>query len=79
MFSFQQYPEPGRHLLRYSGDVIEFKVTGKNLPLTGGKAFLSTNIGNAATRRNEIVEEVEERITAGGADWTDIPMDRVDD
>ena len=79
MFSFQQYPEPGRHLLRYSGDVIEFKVTGKNLPLTGGKAFLSTNIGNAATRRNEIVEEVEERITAGGADWTDIPMERVDD
>ena len=75
---FKQYPEPGRHLVRCAGDTIEFRIAG-TCSLAGGHAFLSTNIGNSAIRRAEIIEEVENRITAGGADWADVPMERIDD
>ncbi len=78
MIKFKQFPEPGRHLLRYSGDTLEIRIYGE-LGLTDGQAFISTNIGNATIRRNEIIEETEERITAAGGDWIDIPMERVDD
>lgn len=78
MKKFLQFPEPGRHLLRYCGDTIEIRITGED-SLKDGKAFLSTNIGNAAIRRSEIIQEVEERITAGGGDWIDLPMERIDD
>ncbi|MBO5958561.1 MAG: glycogen debranching enzyme N-terminal domain-containing protein, partial [Lentisphaeria bacterium] len=74
----KQIPETGKHLVRYTGDTIEFRVqlTGRIVP---GKAFLCTNLGNAALRRNEIIQEVEERITAGGADWSDLPMEKIND
>ena len=74
----KQFPETGKHLIRYTGDTMEFQVqlTGRIVP---GKAFLCTNLGNAAIRRAEIIEEVEERITAGGADWSDIPMQKIND
>ena len=78
MLKIRQFPETGRHLLRYAGDTIEFRVQCSGTPVPG-KAFLCTNIGSAAARRAEIIEEVEERITAGGRDWTDIPMERIDD
>ncbi len=71
-----QSPEGGQHLLRYAGDTIEFilRVPGGQ----PGKAFLCTNIGSAASRRAEIIEEVESRITAGGRDWADLPMRQAD-
>ncbi len=73
----RQFPEPGQHLLRYAGDTIEFTVQYLGVPVPG-KAFLCTNIGSAASRRAEIIEEVEQRITAGGRDWADLPMQQTD-
>ena len=51
----KQFPETGKHLIRYTGDTMEFQVqlTGRIVP---GKAFLCTNLGNAALRRAEIIE-----------------------
>ncbi len=73
----QQYPQPGRHILRYCGDILEIHFrTGKPF---SGQAFLSTNIGNAHLRRAEIISQVEDKTTPGGQDWTNIPMEKVDD
>ncbi len=74
----RQFPEAGTHLLCYAGDTIEFTVQYQGTPPVPGRAFLCTNIGSAASRRAEIIEEVESRITAGGRDWADLPMEQVD-
>ena len=72
-----QYPETGKHLQRFCGDTIEFVLTGSE-PVTG-RAFLCTNLGNAAIRRDEIIRQTEQRLTPIGQDWNNIPMQRTDE
>lgn len=72
-----QYPEAGAHLKRFCGDVIEFTLTGSE-PITG-RAFLCTNIGNAAIHRDEVILRTERRMNPIGQDWRNIPMQRVDE
>ncbi len=65
-----QIPEPGTHRLLYTGDVLEFTLrTGSR-----GRAFLRTNIGNAAVRRAETISIVDHGVVPAGQDWHDIPM-----
>ncbi len=77
MPELKQYPEAGCHLQRFCGDTIEFTLAGSE-PLTG-RAFLCTNIGNAATHRDEIIQQTERRLNPIGQDWNNIPMQRVDE
>ena len=65
-----QIPEPGTHRLLYTGDVLEFTLrTGSR-----GRAFLRTNIGNAAVRRAETISIGDHGVVPAGQDWHDIPM-----
>lgn len=77
MSDMKQTPMPGTHLLLHCGDVLEFRVENKE-PVRG-HVFLRTNLGNAYYHRKEIIEHVEEEITPGFQDWTNIPMQKVDD
>ena len=77
MPELKQYPEAGAHLQRFCGDVVEFVLTGSE-PLAG-RAFLCTNIGNAAIHRDEIILHAERRLNPIGQDWNNIPMQRVDE
>ena len=72
-----QYPETGKHLLRYCGDTLEIRMRCDRK--VSGTAFLSTNIGNASIRRNEIIEETEQNILSAGQDWANLQMEQVDD
>lgn len=65
-----QTPAPGVHRLLYTGDVLQIslKAEGK------GRAFLRTNLGNAAVRRAETVSLVDQGLASPGQDWHDIPM-----
>lgn len=72
-----QNPTPGKHRLFYCGDVLEVHLSA-DTPLQG-RAFLCTNIGNAAIQRSEIIARTEEGITPGGQDWRNIPMRRIDE
>ena len=77
MPELKQHPETGSHLLRFCGDTIEFILSGSE-PLTG-RAFLCTNIGNAAIHRDEIILRTERHLNPIGQDWNNIPMQRVDE
>ena len=77
MPELKQHPETGSHLLRFCGDTIEFLLSGSE-PLTG-RAFLCTNIGNAAIHRDEIILRTERHLNPIGQDWNNIPMQRVDE
>ena len=55
-FAFQD-PAPGKHLLRFRGDVQKFTLTLENPQ--EGDAWLRTNIGHAGVTRNEIIREVD--------------------
>ncbi len=65
-----QIPEPGIHKLLYTGDIftVTLKAEGK------GRAYLRTNLGNAAVRRAETVSLVDHGLASPGQDWHDIPM-----
>lgn len=65
-----QTPAPGSHKLLYTGDVfrITLSVSGK------GRAYLRTNLGNAAVRRAETISLVDRGLVSPGQDWHDIPM-----
>lgn len=65
-----QTPAPGIHRLLYTGDV--FQVTLKTAG--AGRAFLRTNLGNAAVRRAETISVVDCGLASPGQDWHDIPM-----
>lgn len=65
-----QTPEPGTHKLLYTGDVLDFILRAQGR----GKAFLRTNIGNAAVRRAETISIVDSGLVPAGQDWHDLPM-----
>ncbi|OGV53185.1 MAG: hypothetical protein A2017_04705 [Lentisphaerae bacterium GWF2_44_16] len=76
MLSLKEYPDTGKHLLFSRGDTIEFKLTVS--PSAKGEAFLRTNIGNAGTKRCEIISYVENRQPMTRQDWHDVPMIKTD-
>ncbi|NQU39700.1 MAG: glycogen debranching enzyme N-terminal domain-containing protein [Lentisphaerae bacterium] len=73
--ALQQTPSPGRFLRRFRGDTITFRLTA---PSGGaGAAFLRSNIGWAAVRRQEIISYVERQTPVLDRDWHDVPMHEV--
>ncbi len=72
-----QHPAPGSRHLAYRGDVFVFclQIEGNEK----GTAWLRTNIGNADTARREIIRHVEQNEAILYHDWTDIPMNPVED
>ncbi|MCF8067048.1 MAG: glycogen debranching enzyme N-terminal domain-containing protein [Desulfobacterales bacterium] len=72
-----QDPEPGKHLLTFMGDTITFTLS---LPeQMDGRAWLRTNIGQAAIIREEIINELAISKPPLCGDWFDIPMVRKED
>ena len=69
-------PAPGERLVRFVGDRIEFRLapaSGGPLP-PGWQAFLRTNLGRAAIRRQEIIRAQSGRLALAHSAWRDIPM-----
>ena len=73
---FVQVPEPGKHSLFFRGDVINIRLSSDNFG--AGKAYLRTNLGEAAIQREEIIKSVETGRPKSGQDWRDIPLVKVD-
>ena len=61
----------GRRIF-FSGECITFEFSG--IPVMPGRAFLRTNIGNAAITRAEICESAATGRAASGQDWQDFEM-----
>jgi len=64
-------PAPGARLVRHAGDLLTFTLRG--VP-PGWNAKLRTNIGRAATLRDEIVRAHFEKVPLAGASWRDLPL-----
>lgn len=60
----------------FKGDTVTFDLTLTHP--AEGQAWLRTNIGHAAVKRNEIIKSIEEDIPVLGKDWFDIPMKQID-
>ena len=67
-----QTPAPGDFLVQWRGDVL--KVELKLAKPRKGRAALRTNLGHAAVRRHEIIDETEKGLTPLARAWTDIPL-----
>ena len=61
----------------YAGECIKFYFKNSE-PFPEGRAFLRTNIGMAAVRRKEIIDEVEKDQRCTGRDWHDLELERID-
>ncbi len=72
-----QDPQPGKKLLRFSGDTVTFTLT-LDRPRNGA-GWLRTNIGYADVTRKEIIREVHHQETPLGRDWFDTPMVQVNE
>ena len=70
-----QEPEPGKKLLRFSGDTVTFTLS-LNQPRKG-TGWLRTNIGYADITRREIIRMVHRQETPLGRDWYDTPMTQI--
>jgi len=68
----EQTPEPDRRMIRYRGDLLPFSL--RVSPPVAGRAFLRTNLGRAAVRREELVAKTESDEAVLARDWHDIPM-----
>jgi len=71
----EQIPIPGKHLLKWKGDLIKFSLTLSHE--IKGQAFVRTNIGHASITRNEIIRYVHLNDMPLSRDWFDIPMNPV--
>jgi len=65
-------PATGDRLIRYCGDILRFELHTDGT--SAGRAWLRTNLGQAAIRRREIIEHVEQDSPILSRDWNDIPM-----
>ncbi len=72
----KQTPFPGERLIRMRGDSIVF--TLELYDDISGQAFLRTNLGHGAVRRNEIIAHTEQSVPVLETDWHDLPMRRID-
>lgn len=67
-----QTPAPESFLLKWRGDTLAVTLTVD--PPRKGRAAFRTNLGHAAVRRREIIDETEEGVTPLAKAWTDIPL-----
>jgi predicted glycogen debranching enzyme len=72
MNEMRQSPNVGSQILAYRGDVL--KITLEIQDAMEGEAWLRTNVGAAAKRRQEIIDHVEANHPILHADWHDIRM-----
>ncbi|MBM3839082.1 MAG: amylo-alpha-1,6-glucosidase [Verrucomicrobia bacterium] len=75
----EMYPSPGERLLRFVGDTVRFTLRGRGgqaLP-PGFRAVLRTNLGRAATLREEVIHSHAKELPFAGASWRDIPLEPV--
>ncbi|MDJ0665661.1 MAG: hypothetical protein QNJ61_00245, partial [Desulfobacterales bacterium] len=73
----EQSPATGTRQLMTRGDAVRFEL---KLPAAAdGSAWLRTNLGQAATTREEIIQAVEQDQAPRAHDWYDLPMRRLDD
>ena len=70
-----QTPRPEDFLLKWRGDTLTVTLE-LDAPRKGRAAF-RTNIGGAAVRRREIIDETEKGLTPLARAWTDIPLKEV--
>ena len=75
MGSMTQTPNPEDFLLKWRGDTLT--VTLELEEPRKGRAAFRTNIGRAAVRRREIIDETEKGLTPLARAWTDIPLKEV--
>ena len=71
----KQTPAPEDFLLKWRGDTLTVTLE-LDAPRRGRAAF-RTNIGGAAVRRREIIDETEKGVTPLARAWTDIPLKEV--
>lgn len=73
------HPQPGERLLRFVGDTVRFTLHGPGgQPFPDGcRAVLRTNLGRAATLREEVILSHAKSLPFAGASWRDIPLERV--
>ncbi|HEX3890282.1 MAG TPA: amylo-alpha-1,6-glucosidase, partial [Verrucomicrobiae bacterium] len=72
-------PAPGERILRFVGDKIRFEIKNGNAGDKNLRAFLRTNLGRAAERRNEIISAHAGNVAAAGISWRDLPMQKTGD
>ena len=70
--SVKQYPEPGKRMRLFRGDVARFRLVVEKPE--SGTGWVRTNIGQAHVTRREIIAEVDENASPMHHDWFDIPM-----
>ncbi|MFO8111688.1 MAG: amylo-alpha-1,6-glucosidase [Desulfosalsimonadaceae bacterium] len=68
----KQYPEPGKRMLLFRGDVVRFRLVVENPG--SGTGWLRTNIGQGHVTRREIIAEVDENESPMHHDWFDLSM-----
>ncbi len=73
----KQTPPPNKEILQQCGDCLEFDLE-LDYPVQGN-AFLRTNIGCAAVRRQEIIAHTEKEEPVLARDWHDLSMSRISD
>ena len=71
----EQRPAPHSRIVRHTGDTL--RVTLRLSQPLRGKAWLRTNLGNAAVHRQEIIDCYERGLPRLGRDWHDLPMREV--
>ena len=71
----KQTPSPESFLLKWRGDVLV--VTLELESPRKGRAAFRTNLGHAAVRRQEIIDETEKGLTPLAKAWSDIPLKEV--
>ena len=71
----KQTPSPEDFILKWRGDTLT--VTLELDSPRKGRAAFRTNIGRAAVRRREIIDETEKGLTPLARAWTDIPLKEV--
>ncbi|MCX8155948.1 MAG: glycogen debranching enzyme N-terminal domain-containing protein [Verrucomicrobiae bacterium] len=75
MMRLHMKPVCGERLLRFAGDRVRFELLCEPAPPPPGwRALLRTNLGRAATLREEIVTAHFQPLPLAGASWRDIPM-----
>jgi starch synthase (maltosyl-transferring) len=71
-------PAPGRRIVHYAGDRIQFRLSHPNPGQAGWRALLRTNLTRAVEAREEIIAlsgaRPSESRTFAGASWRDIPL-----
>ncbi len=71
----KQTPSPGERLILLRGDTITFTLDLHEV--IPGQAYLRTNLGRAAVKRNEIVANTERNKPILHTDWHDLPMRKI--